>query len=113
MTSQQNKGLAGEILESEITVFWDEMSKHLPKSMEREALGDEKIFVAFKAIYPKIRAFHLSQIEAKVLGVIEENKKTIEKFSGDGFVTPEMKNFAHITLIDTHLAITRLFEGEK
>ncbi len=41
--------------ETEIAIFWDEMSQYLPKSLEREALGDAKIFRAFKAAYPKIK----------------------------------------------------------
>lgn len=42
--------------ESELAVFWDEISTNLPKSIEREALGDKKIFSAFRIAYPKIKS---------------------------------------------------------
>ena len=44
-----------ETTKSELAVFWNEMAKHLPKSIERSALGDEKIFKAFQIVYPKIK----------------------------------------------------------
>jgi len=50
------------IEEAEIVVFWDEMAKNLPKSLERNALGDEKIFLAFKATYPKIKTHLITTI---------------------------------------------------
>lgn len=47
---------------SEVAVFWDEMASFLPKSLEREALGDEKIFRAFRVVYPKIKEHFFHQI---------------------------------------------------
>ncbi len=41
--------------ESEIAIFWSIMSDFLPKSLERQALGDEKIFRAFNAMYPNMK----------------------------------------------------------
>ena len=70
--------------ESEIAVFWDEMASFLPKSIERSALGDEKICNAFRAMYPKMKA-HLLNLhsahlverisELKVKHLIDENGK--------------------------------------
>ena len=45
---------------AELAVFWDEIAQHLPKCMERNALGDEKIFHAFATAYPKIKKHLLS-----------------------------------------------------
>jgi len=44
----------------ELAIFWEEMADNLPKSLERAALGDEKIFLAFKSVYFKM-AEHLEQ----------------------------------------------------
>lgn len=44
-----------ETIQSELALFWNEISQNLPKSRERSALGDEKIFTAFAATYPKMR----------------------------------------------------------
>ena len=45
---------------AELAVFWDEIAQHLPKSIERGALGDEKIYRAFATAYPKIKKHLLS-----------------------------------------------------
>ncbi len=52
-----------DTLKSEVAVFWDEIAQHLPKSMERSALGDEKICRAFSIAYPKIRGYLASKVE--------------------------------------------------
>lgn len=44
-----------EMGKAELAVFWDEIAQHLPKSIERSALGDEKIFDAFATAYPNMR----------------------------------------------------------
>ncbi len=49
-----------EMEKAELAVFWDEMAQHLPKSIERSALGDEKIFRAFATAYPKIKKHLIS-----------------------------------------------------
>lgn len=69
-------------LNSELAVFWNEISNNLPKSLERSALGDEKIFLAFKSAYPKIRecVFKAGQqdMSEKVRGIINtEMNKTV------------------------------------
>ena len=66
-------------LNSELAVFWNEISNNLPKSLERSALGDEKIFLAFKSAYPKIRecVFKAGQQDMleRVRGVIPKQKE--------------------------------------
>ena len=52
---------------SELAVFWDELSSHLPRNIERAALGDEKIFLAFRAVYPKIKSHILTEARKKWL----------------------------------------------
>lgn len=61
MTTHQ-KNPVESLREREIAVFWDEMASFLPKSLEREALGDEKIFRAFRAVYPKIKEHFFYEI---------------------------------------------------
>lgn len=84
--------------ESELAIFWEEMSKNLPKSVERSALGDEKIFVAFKCVYPKIKEYLLSQYKSSLRERIEntrprqyarntdEEGKTIQSDYNKGFL---------------------------
>lgn len=67
MTTQENEWRE----ESEIAVFWDEMASFLPKSIERSALGDEKICNAFRAMYPKMKAHLLDQHSAHLVERIE------------------------------------------
>ena len=45
---------------AELAIFWQEIADNLPKSLERSALGDEKMFLAFASVYPKM-AEHLEQ----------------------------------------------------
>lgn len=70
-----------EKLNSEASVFWNEIAKYLPKSIERSALGDEKIFTAFRLAYPEIRNYlvNLTLEEAKKAVPKEEN---ITEWSG-------------------------------
>jgi hypothetical protein len=48
-------------IQTEIAVFWDRMAGFLPKTPEREALGDEKIFLAFAATYPEIKKYIITK----------------------------------------------------
>jgi len=50
-----------ETIESELAIFWDNFANVLPKSRARSEIGDEKLFVAFKDTYLKIREHLLSQ----------------------------------------------------
>ena len=79
-------------LESELAVFWDEIAQGLPKSLEREALGDEKIFTAFRAAYPKIRKQLLTQHKEEAIKRLEGKKKVANKADEDGYRTAVKKN---------------------
>lgn len=68
--------------QAELSVFWQAIASHLPKSFEREAFGEDKILQAFKAVYPEMRRFlnikfnlQLIEIEKKV------NKIYFEKYA--------------------------------
>lgn len=63
--------------DSEIAVFWYEMERNLPKSLEMEALGKEKIFKAFSATYPKIKSFFLTQREADQRALVRECRNRV------------------------------------
>ena len=54
--------------DSELAVFFDEIGKNLPKSIERSALGDEKIFRAFEIAYPQIKSY----IQLKTIELVKE-----------------------------------------
>ncbi len=49
-----------ENIKSEASIFWDKISEYLPKSIERSALGDEKIYRAFYQAYTEFRPHLLS-----------------------------------------------------
>lgn len=57
---------------AEVAVFWDEIASGLPKSIERSALGDEKICRAFAMAYPKIKQALLKQFIDELIE-FEEN----------------------------------------
>jgi len=57
---------------AELAIFWQEIADNLPKSLERSALGDEKMFLAFASVYPKM-AEHLEQ------EMLERVRELIEK----------------------------------
>ena len=61
-----------EMEKAELAVFWDEMAQHLPKSIERSALGDEKIFRAFATAYPKIKKHLISSRDTYWKEMVQE-----------------------------------------
>lgn len=65
--------------ESEIAIFWSTMSDFLPKSLEREALGDEKIFRAFKAMYPNMKNTLRGLLLDELLSEVGEDINTYTK----------------------------------
>lgn len=89
------------IEESEISVFWNEIAKHLPKSVEREALGDEKIYTAFRAAYPKMRK-HIVQLARE-----EERGKVFEAL-GNTFPKADVRMIAN-----AYKALTTPLEDKK
>lgn len=72
MTPLQNKIEEAKI-ESELAVFWNEMSNFLPKTRARAELGDQAIFAAFKALYPIMRT-HIATLAQE-----EARKEMVEK----------------------------------
>jgi hypothetical protein len=64
-----------QTLALEIIVFWDKIADNLPKSIERSALGDEKIFTAFAVTYPQIKEYlHQATVE-EIIKIAEGNKR--------------------------------------
>lgn len=61
-------------IETELAFFWEIMSGYLPKSVERSALGDSKIFYAFKATYPKIKDFIRNQTLEEARGCVPKEQ---------------------------------------
>jgi len=60
---------------AELSIFWQEMSTYLPKTLEREELGDSKIFQAFALTYPSIKKYLLSTLLDEIEKQVETNKK--------------------------------------
>ena len=87
------KQLKDTILESEVAVFWDEISQHLPKSVERSALGDEKIFRAFYVAYPKIKSYLRDKIFQAVEEIVNNGGDEVyDRKKYDAPYEPEMIN---------------------
>lgn len=61
-----------EKLESELAIFWDKIASYLPKSIERSALGDDKIFTAFKQAYIEFRPLIADEVLKVIIRKIEE-----------------------------------------
>ena len=53
--------------EAEASIFFSKIADYLPGSQERAALGDEKIFYAFKQAYKEFRPFIVSALAKKIL----------------------------------------------
>ncbi len=58
---------AKEEIDNEVAIFWNKMSEYLPKSLERSALGDEKIFTALKLAYIEFRPALLAKQQLTTL----------------------------------------------
>lgn len=90
-------------IDSEISIFWDKMSEYLPKSFERSALGDEKIFIAFKQAYIEFRPFIADEVLKVVVRKIKE-KFPIEEDTIDEtdieFLTRENRNLIRNKIIN-------------
>jgi len=76
----------GEMEKAEIGVFWSEMASLLPKTIERAALGDEKICNAFRGVYPKIKSYSFSRLKEAQK---EAKKEVLEEVRNE---LPEEKN---------------------
>lgn len=64
--------------EAELSIFWQEIAQHLPKTLEREALGDHKIFNAFAIAYKKMKPILLSSYNKQLLDGIEGEIDSLE-----------------------------------
>jgi lysine/ornithine N-monooxygenase len=73
------KGEWEQRTKAELAVFWDEIAKALPKSMERSALGDEKIFRAFASSYPKMREHLLTAERDRLVKEVEGLSKGMKE----------------------------------
>lgn len=63
--------------EAELSIFWQEIAQHLPKTLEREALGDHKIFNAFAIAYKKMKPILLSSYNKQLLDGVEGEVKEL------------------------------------
>lgn len=72
---------------AEVAVFWDEIASGLPKSIERSALGDEKICRAFAMAYPKIKQALLKQFIDELIKV--QNEQMQKELSVERFARPD------------------------
>jgi len=63
-----------EKIDSELAIFWDKMSSYLPKSIERNALGDEKIFTALKQAYIEFRPLIADEVLKVVVETLDIEK---------------------------------------
>ena len=64
-----------ESVVGELAIFWNEIALNLPKSIERSALGDEKIFRAFQIAYPKMREYLLTSKDVQHKAEVETARK--------------------------------------
>jgi len=60
--------------ESELSIFWCKIAECLPKSFERSALGDEKIFRAFSEAYIEIKPIIFESCKDKIINEIKKLK---------------------------------------
>ncbi len=84
---------------AEVAIFWNEIESFLPKSFEREALGDNAIFIAFRATYPKIRNYIIKQTEQRVAREILSSFNlayTPEGIQGDVYVMVNVEDYERL-----------------
>lgn len=66
-----------DILNAEMAIFWNRISNALPKSIERSALGDEKIHNAFKSVYPEMKKIILIKFLDSEIERLEKDKARV------------------------------------
>ena len=101
---------------AELSIFWQEMSTYLPKTLEREALGDSKIFQAFALTYPSIKKYLLStlldEIERENQELIgRHNARILNQFQTE--MKPDMPLIAYDERVALIPAITKIAEETK
>lgn len=65
-------------IKSEASIFFSKISEYLPKSLERSALGDEKIYRAFYQAFIEMRPYISRQTRLDLLNEIEGEIKKRE-----------------------------------
>jgi len=73
-----------ERTDSELAIFWNEIATYLPKSYERNALGDEKIFIAFKQAYPQLKKHIQISLIKMIVEIVENTDEYVEAYDADG-----------------------------
>jgi hypothetical protein len=101
-----------ETIESELAIFWDNFANVLPKSRARSEIGDEKLFVAFKDTYLKIREHLLSQKDREIIDMIEKESNDIQEFEYDG-TNGELINRLRAELLSIQNKIKSLLKPNK
>jgi len=67
-----------QTIKSEASIFFSKISEYLPKSIERSALGDEKIYQAFHRAYIEFIPVLVNQIRLETLKEVLPEKMTNE-----------------------------------
>lgn len=79
MNTQPTKTALELICEQEVAILCNAITEHLPKSIEREALGDEVICNAIKTVYPKFRELLLRRNDPNSMYRHEPNLRAMTK----------------------------------
>lgn len=96
--------------DSEAAAFWYEMAQHLPKSIERAALGDEAICNAFRAAYPQMKATIIANVGRELEARCEKSKQDLDDtMEGGSHVNLLIKS--HNEGIDHILTLIRSITG--
>lgn len=111
--------------DTELVVFWQEIASYLPTSPERSALGDIKIFAAFKGAYPKIKNYLLltfidSEIERKkgmkkemdMDGNIPRFRDGVDMWGDDCADKINDRNFSYNQAIDDDISYLKKLKEE-
>lgn len=72
-----------EELKAEAAVFFDLISKYLPKSQERAALGDEKIYQAFYQAFVEFRPHIQKSAYLSALAAVQEKLDELTHYRND------------------------------
>lgn len=102
-----------EKIKSEASIFWELFAENLPKSLERSALGDKKIYDAFFPAYMSFRKHLLSQQRKEIVEwskqlIGKHNARILNEFQKQG--TTEMPFIAYDERVCLIPAITIAME---
>jgi len=93
-----------ESVECELSIFWSLIAENLPQSIERSALGDGKIYKAFKPSYIKFRNVMLvkfleAELERK-RGMMKDYETILPKpqwYEGNSYLSLIQEDISYIT----------------